>query len=195
MRTIVNFSINLLALLALSCPALSSPTLEGLRQLKRDEGFTPWATYLPTQDGGRESVRTVGYGYNIDAAKDPVTDLILSGVCEREVPLVLSGSTPITKEQADNLFLLSALRAYDSANRVVKDFMDLEDRVRDVLMNMAFQLGATGLSRFKRMLEALQEEDYERASLEILESRLAEAQSSNRAERLAMQLRGAFDVQ
>lgn len=192
MKTIKHMAA-LLIIFSLSYPSFSMPTLEGYRQLKQDEGFTPRATFLATQGGLRESVRTIGYGYNIDAAEDPVTDLILSGVWEKDVDRVLSGSLPITKEQADNLFLLSVLRAFDSANRVVDGFMDLDRGVQDVLVNMAFQVGATGLSRFKRMLEALKEEDYDRVALEILQSRLAEEQASNRAERLAMQVRGVFD--
>lgn len=177
-------------LLTLSYPALSLPTKAGFEQLKQDEGFTPRATFLVTQSGLLETVRTIGYGYNIDSAKDPVGDLLLSGVCEGDVEMVLSGSIPITREQADNLFLMSVLRAFDSANRVVDGFMDLDREIQDVLVNMAFQLGATGLARFQKMLDALREEDYNKMALELLRSRMAEEQASDRAERLAIQIRG-----
>lgn len=48
-----------------------------------------------------------------------------------------------------------------------------DDRGRMVLTLMAYQLGVTGLSRFKRFLGALKEGDIDKAQLELFDSRWA----------------------
>lgn len=55
---------------------------------------------------------------------------------------------------------------------------------KDVLLNMAFNLGVAGLMKFARMLGALRSKDYRRASREMLDSLWAK-QVPNRAKELA----------
>lgn len=55
---------------------------------------------------------------------------------------------------------------------------------RLVLINMTYQMGATGVSKFKKSLECMRDEDYVCAATELLDSRWA-GQTSNRASRLA----------
>ena len=59
---------------------------------------------------------------------------------------------------------------------------------QDVLTEMAFQLGGTGLMRFKKMLAAVRSADFETASEELLDSRLAR-QTPKRAKELACLMR------
>ena len=56
--------------------------------------------------------------------------------------------------------------------------------VRLVLINMTYQMGATGVSKFKKTLDYLHSEEYDLAAGELLDSRWA-AQTPNRAARLA----------
>lgn len=56
-----------------------------------------------------------------------------------------------------------------------------------VLLNMAFNLGVEGLGGFKKMLVAVQNERWEDAAQEILDSKYAE-QVKDRAKRLAKQM-------
>ena len=49
---------------------------------------------------------------------------------------------------------------------------------------MVFQLGTTGVRKFRNMLDALESRDYKRASAEMLDSRW-HAQTTNRCESLA----------
>ena len=60
---------------------------------------------------------------------------------------------------------------------------------REVLAEMAFQLGAGGVARFRRMLGALREGDHHRAAAEMLDSRW-HRQTPTRAEELAQLMRG-----
>jgi lysozyme len=57
-----------------------------------------------------------------------------------------------------------------------------------VLVNMAFNLGVKGLLNFKRMLNALEQEDYSEAAKELLDSNYAK-QVGNRANELAEQIK------
>lgn len=75
----------------------------------------------------------------------------------------------------------------ESYNR--SDLMD-NKKIALVLVDMAYQLGVNGLFKFKRMLQALAAQDYERASNELLDSKYA-IQTPNRANRNAELLKKA----
>lgn len=57
------------------------------------------------------------------------------------------------------------------------------------IAGMAFQLGGDGLSKFRKMVQALRVEDWETASKEALDSLWAK-QTPNRAKRVAGMIRG-----
>ena len=58
-----------------------------------------------------------------------------------------------------------------------------------VIIEMTYQMGVNGVLKFKKMWEALKEYDYERASVEMLDSRWA-MQTPNRANKLSDLMRG-----
>ena len=55
---------------------------------------------------------------------------------------------------------------------------------KDVLMEMCFQLGVTGVSKFKKALKAMEDGDWEKAAHEINDSKWAK-QTPNRAKELS----------
>ena len=61
---------------------------------------------------------------------------------------------------------------------------DLEGQAKEVVVEMVFQLGKTGVSKFKKMWEALSEYNYIGASFEMLDSKWAN-QTPNRAKKMA----------
>ena len=61
----------------------------------------------------------------------------------------------------------------------------LSDERQGVLINMMYNLGWPRLSRFKRMLIAVEDGDYQLAAIEMLDSRWAE-QVGNRAIELSL---------
>ena len=61
--------------------------------------------------------------------------------------------------------------------------------VKNVVTNMCYQLGVSGFSRFKKTIYLLETEQYEDASIEMLDSLWAK-QTPNRANELSEQIRG-----
>ncbi len=104
---------------------------------------------------------TIGYGRNLEAkgiSKGEAESMLLSDIAEVEERLVRAG-------------FLSGLN----------------DARKAVLINMAFQLGFNGLSRFRNMLAAVQSEQYVLAASEMLDSLWAK-QTPSRAKELSEQM-------
>ena len=57
---------------------------------------------------------------------------------------------------------------------------DIDEQAEEILIEMVFQLGKNGVSKFKNMWKALAEKNYVGASYEMLDSRWAK-QTPNRA--------------
>ena len=63
-------------------------------------------------------------------------------------------------------------------------YRQASEEVRFVVLNMAYQLGVNGVLKFRLMWRALEQHDYRKASVEMLDSRWA-TQTPNRAFALA----------
>ena len=61
---------------------------------------------------------------------------------------------------------------------------DIDEQAEEILIEMVFQLGMTGVSKFRNMWKALAEKKYICASFEMLDSRWAK-QTPNRAKAMA----------
>ena len=61
---------------------------------------------------------------------------------------------------------------------------DIDEKAEELLIEMVFQLGMTGVSKFRKMWDALSEKNYIGASYEMLDSRWAK-QTPNRAKAMA----------
>lgn len=114
---------------------------------------------------------TVGYGRNLD-----------------KYPLEPGESIPVGKEEAKAWTLKRAEAIYNELSLKIDSFKDLTPTRQAVLIDMAYNLGVGGLLGFKRALRALAERDYEKAYLEILDSRYAR-QTKTRAKRNAQAIR------
>ena len=67
-------------------------------------------------------------------------------------------------------------------------FKDVNDKAKGVIVNMCYQLGLSGFSKFKKTIYLLETEQYEDASVEMLDSLWAK-QTPNRAKELSETLR------
>lgn len=76
------------------------------------------------------------------------------------------------------------LEAKNNADSLVENFEQHPFSVQRVLVNMAFNLGYNRLAGFKKMLEAVNNEDYATAATEMLDSKWAR-QVHHRATELA----------
>ena len=98
------------------------------------------------------------------------------------------------KEYEDSFLMEILEKDLQEAIRGAKELMeehgcaDIDDRAEEILIEMVFQLGRTGVSKFRNMWKALSEHNYVGASFEMLDSRWAK-QTPNRAKNMADQMK------
>jgi lysozyme len=129
------------------------------KQLKRDEGEVLHAY--------KDSLGywTIGIGILIDKEKD-------GGLRPEESEFIFNNRLKIIER--------------DLRTRIV--FFNKLDQVRQgVLLNMAFQVGVNGLLGFKNTLRTIEQGDYKKAAIEMLQSKWA-TQTPVRAKRLSEQM-------
>ena len=110
-------------------------------------------------------IDTIGYGF---AIKDLVIDEDIAEM--------------ILRRKLDSL-----------VDRVDKRFSFMSDmpiEVKDVIYEMCYQLGVTGVSKFKKTLAYLENKEFKMASKEMLDSKWAR-QTPNRANKLSSIVGGA----
>ena len=66
-------------------------------------------------------------------------------------------------------------------------FKDVDETAKKVVINMCYQLGIRGFSKFKKTIYYLETEQYEEASIEMLDSLWAK-QTPNRAKELSEEI-------
>ncbi|MDT8446175.1 MAG: glycoside hydrolase family protein [bacterium] len=93
----------------------------------------------------------------------------------------------LSEEEADYLLENDLQYCADALATQLPWTVQLPLEVREVLINMTFNLGITGLLGFKKTLESLQRRDWKAAAQEMLDSRWA-TQVGPRAEELAQKI-------
>ena len=113
------------------------------------------SVYLDTLDKP-----TIGYGFLIDTLE------LQEDICE--------------------LILMRKLeKLIKSIKFNFKWFDDMPDKVQDVIINMCYQLGVSGVSKFKKTIQFIKNKQWDRASVEMLDSKWAREQTPQRAKRLS----------
>ena len=94
-------------------------------------------------------------------------------------------------KEYEEKFLMDILEAdLQNAIKGAKDLMsengcmDMDEVAEEIIIEMIFQLGKTGVSKFKNMWKALSGLDYSTAASEMLDSRWAK-QTPNRAQSMS----------
>ena len=64
-------------------------------------------------------------------------------------------------------------------------FLPAPQEVRDVVMNMNYQLGVSAFSKFKKTIKYIANKDYQMAALEMLDSKYAREDTPRRAKELS----------
>jgi len=129
-------------------------------QIKQDEGLV-LHSYADTL-----GYATIGYGRLVDQRKG-------GGISEDEALYLLKNDVNARLNVLEN---------------AIDFFARLDDARKAVLLNMSFQLGITGLLKFKNTLAKIEMGDYDGAADNMLKSLWAR-QTTNRAGRLAEQMR------
>ena len=93
-----------------------------------------------------------------------------------------------SEEMLMNILKDDLKNAIEGAERLLKDCHILDSLAKEIIIEMVFQLGETGVSKFKNMLKALKEgPDYQTAAIEMLDSRWAK-QTPNRAAAMSAEM-------
>ena len=109
-----------------------------------------------------EGYDTIGYGF-------AVKDLYLS------------------KEVCDIILIEKIAELKFKATKKFEWFEHSPETVQDIVLNMCYQLGLSGFSKFKKTIYYLETEQYEEASMEMLDSLWAK-QTPNRANELSREI-------
>jgi len=94
---------------------------------------------------------------------------------------------PTDRSGWEALFESDFQRAVDGAENILSGY-DIAEEAREVIIEMVFQMGEAGVSKFKNALAHLKEQRYNSCASEMLNSRWAN-QTPNRAEALASIMR------
>jgi len=79
--------------------------------------------------------------------------------------------TPVTDERILNAFHEDCNAACTDASALFLNFSSHPENVQRVLVNMAFNLGRSRLGKFKNMITAVNEGNYEKAADEMVDSK------------------------
>ena len=94
----------------------------------------------------------------------------------------------ISKEVADLMLFQAVEDTVKELNRRLPFFSSLDNVRQSVLINMGFNLGVNGLLKFRKMIDALEEKNYDLAAHEMLDSKWA-TQVGSRATELAFMMK------
>ena len=64
-------------------------------------------------------------------------------------------------------------------------FLPAEEEVKDIVVEMAYQLGVSAFSKFKKTIKLIKVKDYKAASIEMLDSKWARNDTPSRAKVLS----------
>ena len=134
--------------------------------VKLSEGFRDHV-YIDT-----EGFRTIGWGHKV-VYEDNFEE----------------GKT-YTKEELQEVFDNDLRKALGLARQLMEEFdvRDLPTTAQHTITEMVFQLGKSGVSKFRNMWKCLQNRDFNGASLEMLDSKW-NRQTPNRCKKLADQMK------
>ena len=139
-----------------------------IEQLKEHEGFR--GSYYQCS----ANKKTIGYGRNVDANPLPPS-------LNRDFDI-----EPMTTDEAENLLLEDITHVADVLLSNF-NYLHLSSALQSVLINMAFNMGVSGLLLFKNMFKAISNYDFEQAANEMLNSKWA-GQVGCRSDELAEQM-------
>jgi lysozyme len=143
-----------------------------IEQLKRHEGFRS-KVYKCTA-----GCNTIGYGYNLDANPLKLSNYEIHG-------FNING---IDERIAEWLLMRMVEKCHTDLIESITWFETLNEVRQCVLINMAFNLGISGLLQFKNTLEMVRAGDYVLAANAMLKSKWA-TQVHSRATELAKQMK------
>lgn len=129
--------------------------MEAVDMTKNFEGFRP-DIYKDTK-----GKRTIGHGFNID---DPTVAKLLP-------KSVLMGQRTLTPDESSQIFTKLYIRSIkDAQNLVGENWGRIPPQIKNVVIDMTYNMGKTKMSGFKEMIKALKKLDFDKAGIEMKDS-------------------------
>lgn len=98
------------------------------------------------------------------------------------------GFTFITEEESLAVLRIRLINILEALGGQLHWYDNLPIEAKNIMLNMAYQLGLTGLLAFEKTLNHIRLGEWEEASIEMLDSKWAR-QTPNRAKRLSDRMR------
>ena len=95
----------------------------------------------------------------------------------------------LTEEIAEQILIQKLSKLESKVRKKFDWYMYLPQGGKDVVINMCYQLGISGFSKFKKTIYLLANKDYKGASTEMLQSKWARTDTPRRAKELSDRLR------
>ena len=134
-----------------------------------------------------EHHKTVGIGHKV-LGTDVENDLDIYGIGAD-----VADDQRISEDRCYELFQGDVQIAIDGCEKIYGNWEELPQEAQHILVNMCFQLGQGGLGKFKNLKVAIEDYQWQRASMEMLDSRWA-SQTPERAERLKLRMLALADA-
>lgn len=113
-----------------------------------------------------KGIPTIGIGLNL---RRPDARAKVEGV-GADFDSILAGTSELTNAQISRLFKEDVATSILAGRSIVKNFDELGDVRKRVIVDMAFNLGVTGLLKFKKMRAAVEAKDFTKAGAEMVDS-------------------------
>ena len=91
--------------------------------------------------------------------------------------------TPVSEERVNTVFDKDVAVMIDEAKKIFPNLDELPEEAQQVIVNMTFNMGRPRLSQFKKFIAGVNAGDWNKAAVEMMDSRWAK-QVGARAERL-----------
>tara|TARA_R110000823_G_C15554449_1_gene459711 strand:- start:18 stop:506 length:489 start_codon:yes stop_codon:yes gene_type:complete len=146
-------------------------------EISSDEGQVLFA-YLCS-----EGHATIGIGHKI-LDTEPEKDFQTHNGWFEDAP----DDSGISEDRCYELFQGDVQIAIDGCQKIYDNWEELPQEMQHVLVNMCFQLGQGGLSKFKNFKAAVEDQNWTLSAVEMMDSLWAEHQTTERALRLSMRV-------
>ena len=135
---------------------------------------------------GNEGFKPKPYIDHLASKKIPADEFkIIQKNWDKLVVTFGHGHTYISNRGSEILIVFKIERIKKVLSKKIDFFTTAPIEVQDVLCEMAYQMGVYGLLKFHNTLHHLKHEYYEMAAAEMLDSKWARKQTSNRAKILS----------
>jgi|TARA_Y100001972_G_scaffold122275_1_gene167586 lysozyme len=91
--------------------------------------------------------------------------------------------TPVSEDRVNSVFEKDVAIMIDEAKKIFPNLDELPEEAQQVIVNMTFNMGRPRLSQFKKFIAGVNAGDWNKAAVEMMDSRWAK-QVGARAERL-----------